>query len=103
MALKIAIEINDGLRYKLRMMEIPIDGPTNGFCDNESVFRNASIPQSSLAKKHNSIAYHKCRESAAIGAIRYAFERGVDNMSDCLTKFLAAPAFRKCIECILFR
>lgn len=102
-ALKIAIEINDGLRYKLRMMGIPIMGPTNGFCDNELVFRNASMPQSSLAKKHNSIAYHKCRESVAMGAIRIAFEKGVDNLSDCLTKFLAAPAFRKCITCILFR
>lgn len=102
-ALKIAVEMNDGLRYKLRMMGIPIDGPTNGFCDNESVFRNATIPQSSLAKKHNSIAYHKCREAVAMGAIRIAFEKGVDNLSDCLTKFLASPAFRKCITCILFR
>lgn len=102
-ALKIAVELNEGLRYKLRMMGIPLDGATSGFCDNESVFKNASIPQSSLNKKHNSIAYHRCREAVAMGSIRIAFERGVDNLSDCCTKFLASPAFRKCVACILFR
>ena len=33
-ALKIAIEMNEALRYKLWMIRIPIDGPKNGFCDN---------------------------------------------------------------------
>ena len=102
-ALRIAVEMNDALRYKIRMMGMPLTEPTNCFCDNESVYKNASIPQSCLSKKHNSIAYHKCREAVAMGAIRIAFERGVNNLSDCLTKFLPAPAFRNCIECILFR
>ena len=33
-ALKIATEMNEGLRYKLRMMGVPIEGPINYFCDN---------------------------------------------------------------------
>lgn len=101
-ALKIAIELNEGLRYKIHMMGVPLDGPTSGFCDNESVFKNASMPQSSLNKKHNSICYHRCREAVASSSIRIAFEKGIDNLSDCLTKFLAAPAFIKCVKCILF-
>jgi hypothetical protein len=34
-ALRIAYELNDALRYKLRMFGVCIDGPTNSFCDNE--------------------------------------------------------------------
>ena len=64
-ALKIAAEMNDGLRNQIRMFGIPLNGPTNGFCNNESVVRNATIPESTLQKKHNSIAYHKSRERGA--------------------------------------
>ena len=32
---KIALERIEGLRYKLRMMGIPLEGPTNMLCDNE--------------------------------------------------------------------
>jgi hypothetical protein len=100
-ALKIAVEMNEALRYKLRMMGIPIDGETNCFCDNKSVVNNATIPQSTLHKKHNFVAYHKVRESVAMRAIRIAHEKGQHNLSDVLTKFLAAPNFKKCVQCIL--
>jgi hypothetical protein len=53
-----AVELIEGLRYKLRMFGIPIDGPTNVFCDNQSVVTNATMPESVLKRKHNSIAYH---------------------------------------------
>ena len=69
-ALCIAIEMNDALRIKLCMLGIPLDGPTNGFCDNKSVVKNSSIPESRLSKKHNAIAYHKVRESCACNSIR---------------------------------
>ena len=59
-ALKIATELNKGIRYKLRMFGIPIDGPTNTFCDNNSVVQNVTRPESVLQKKYNSIASGKC-------------------------------------------
>lgn len=102
-AMKIAIEQNEALRYKLRMMGVPIDGPTSGFGDNKSVITNVTIPQSTLQKKHNMIAYHKVRESVASDAIRLHHEPGKFNMSDALTKFLAAPAFRQCCEDMMYR
>jgi Reverse transcriptase (RNA-dependent DNA polymerase) len=102
-ALRIATEMNEALRYKLRMMGVPIVGASNCFCDNQSVVTNAILPHSTLSKKHNSVAYHKVRESVAMGIIRIAHEKGKHNLSDCLTKFLASPAFRKCIQCILTR
>ena len=102
MALKISTEMNEGIRYKLRMMGVPIDGPTNCFCDNKSVVTNVSKPDSTLNKKHNAIAYHKVRESVAQGTQRVTHEKGVNNLSDCLTKFLGPLSFRHCVECILF-
>ena len=41
-AVKTAIKQVEGLRHKLHMMGILIDGPTNVFCDNESVFETAT-------------------------------------------------------------
>ena len=37
-ALRIAIEMIQGLRYKLRMFGVPIDGPANIFCDKDVSF-----------------------------------------------------------------
>jgi hypothetical protein len=102
-ALKIAVEMNEAIRYKLRMLGVEIGGPTNAFCDNKSVVTNLVLPQSTLSKKHNSIAYHKVRESVASEAIRIAHEKGDDNLSDVLTKFLPAPKFKACVQCILTR
>jgi hypothetical protein len=68
-ALRIAVELIESLRYKLRMFGIPIDGPTNVYCDNEAVTKNTIFPESTLKKKHNSIAYHRAREAVAAGTI----------------------------------
>jgi hypothetical protein len=58
------------------MMGIPIEaGPSRMFCDNEAVYKNASYAVSTLRKKHNSIAYHKVRESVAAGIVVTRFEK----------------------------
>jgi hypothetical protein len=58
MAMKTAAEANRGLLYKLRMMGIPIDGPTYFYGDNMSVLYIVQKPESTLKNKNNSIAYH---------------------------------------------
>ena len=63
---KTATEMIQALRYKLHMMGIPIDGPTNMFCDNKAVVRNSTMPESTLKKKHVAICYH-CTRSMCIG------------------------------------
>ena len=87
-AMRIAVELTEALRYKLQMFGIPLDGPTNVFCDNEAVTKNATIPESTLKKKHNSIAYHRTREAVAAGTIRVTKEDGTTNLADVLTKLL---------------
>ena len=51
-----------GLRYKLQMMGIPVNGPCYIQGDNESVLANTSNPSSMLKKKSQSIAHHFVRE-----------------------------------------
>jgi hypothetical protein len=88
MALKIAAEKIISLRYKLRMFGIPIDGRANVFCDNEAVYKGASIGASTLKKKHNSIAYHKVRECTASNILMVYKEETGSNLADILTKAL---------------
>ena len=57
-AAKTATEMIQALQCKLCMMGIPIDGPTNMFCDNAAVVRNSTMPESTLKKKHVAICYH---------------------------------------------
>uniref|UniRef100_A0A7S4AMN0 Reverse transcriptase Ty1/copia-type domain-containing protein n=1 Tax=Pseudo-nitzschia australis TaxID=44445 RepID=A0A7S4AMN0_9STRA len=93
-AMRIAIELVEGLRYKLRMMGVPINGSTNMYCDNESVVTNVTRPESPCKKKHNSVAYHKARESIAAQTIRIAKEPGDSNPADLMTKLMGGEVFR---------
>jgi len=90
-ALKTAVDLIEGLRYKLRMFGIPIDGPASVLCDNESVVRNTSAPESTLKKKHTAIAYHRCREAVAADVIDVGFVRSKQNLADLATKTVPAP------------
>jgi hypothetical protein len=62
-AMKNVVEMIEALRYKLQMLGVPIEGPTNVFCDNEAVCKNMTRPESILTKKHHSIAHHQSREA----------------------------------------
>ena len=84
-----AVEMTESFRYKLRMFGIPIDGPTNIYCDNEAVYQNTVIPESTLKKKHHSIAYHRCREAVAAKTIRVAKQGTTKNLADLFTKILS--------------
>ncbi len=57
-AMKHGIEKLRGLRYKLRMMGIPLTGPFFIYGDNKSQITNSTKPESTLKKKCNSICYH---------------------------------------------
>jgi hypothetical protein len=85
-AMRTAVEQIQALRLKLRWFGVPIDGPTNVFCDNNSVVTSTSQPEVTLSKKHNGIAYHKCREAVASKMIRVAHWPGDQNYADLLTK-----------------
>ena len=100
-AMKTGVEIIEGLRYKLRMMGIPLDGPAHVKADNMSVVTNVSRPESTLKKKSNSIAYHYVRERCAAGVVSVTHELSENNLADMLTKIQPGPVRKRLVEYVL--
>ena len=94
-AAKVATGTIRGLRYKLRMLGVPIEGPTYFFGDNMSVVMNITVPKSVLRKKSNLIAYHCVGEAIAMKEILLAYVKTTKtNTSDILTKVLPNGVLR---------
>ena len=89
-ALRVCLEAIEHLRFKLRCFGIPMPQgePTYVYCDNESVVKNTTNVESTLNKKHSSIAYHHCRLSVAAGVITLTHISTHENIADCFTKRL---------------
>ena len=73
-AMRIACDKIEALRYKLRMFGIPIIGPADVYCDNGSVVLSAQKVEGRLNKKHNAICFHLVRECVASNMIRVTKE-----------------------------
>lgn len=101
-ALKNVVEKLRGLRYKLRMMGVPLSGPSYVYGDNMSVIRNTQKPESTLKKKSNSICYHAVREAVASGELLTAHIRTHDNCADLLTKVLSGGKRRDLVSRLLW-
>ena len=102
-ALRIAVEGVIEFRYKLRMMGIPLQGPSQILCDNRSVVLNTTLPSSTLKKKHNAIAYHRVREAVAANVVKVNHIEGKENIADILTKATDGPTFRKHMKACLLK
>ena len=68
------------------MMGIPCDGPGFIYRDNQSVLANTTVPDSTLKKKSQSIAYHFVREGCARDEWRTTYVNTHLNPADLLTK-----------------
>ena len=93
MAARTASEQIIDLRYTLRMMGIPIDGPSWMFGDNQSVITSSTIPESTLNKRQNALSYHLVRECVAAKMINFMPVSGKVYPSDLLTKLLSLSNF----------
>ncbi len=102
MAAHIEVKLIEGLRYTLCKFGIPIEGPTNVFCDIQSMVTNTTKTESMLKRKHNSIAYHQVRAGAAAGTICIAKESHETNIADKLTKPVTGPRLKALCERVLF-
>ena len=89
-AMKQVCEYLRGLRYKLRMMGIPVDLPAYIFADNQSVLANSTFPPSKLKKKISSIAFHFVREGVARSEWTTTYLNTDFNPFDMLTTSLPA-------------
>ena len=84
-AIRIAIEMVEGLRYILRMTGVPIEGSCNEFCNNNAVVINSKNPESTLKKKHAAINYNCTRDVNAAKTIQVAKGDTSMNLANLLT------------------
>ncbi|CAB9501084.1 expressed unknown protein [Seminavis robusta] len=84
------------------MMGVPLDGPAHVKADNMSVIKNSSIPESTLKKKSNSVAYHYVRERVAAGMANITYENTESNLADMLTKIQNGPVRQRLVSKVLY-
>ena len=101
-ALRHVIENLYGIRYKLRIMGIPVDKPSYVYRDNMSVVTNSSKPESTLKKKSNSICYHAARETVAMGEALVAHISTKKILADLFTKVLYGQSQRFLVDRMLW-
>ena len=94
-AMKQCCEYVHGLRYKLRMMGISCDDLMFIYGDNQSVLANTTVPDSTLKKKSQSIAYHFVQEGAAQDEWQTTYVNTHENEADILTNQLPSGEKRK--------
>ena len=100
-AMKTGVETLRGVRYKLRMMGVEIDGPTFIYGDNKSVINNTFKPESVLKKKSNSICYHFVREVVVMKECLITHLPTLKNYADLLTKVLYGKKRRDLVGAVL--
>jgi Reverse transcriptase (RNA-dependent DNA polymerase) len=87
-AARAALDEALAIRYELRMLGAPIEGPIWMFGDNKSMIDSASQPSGRLQKRHLILSWHRLREKAAMGIVYYLHIGTKENIADCLTKHL---------------
>ena len=103
-ATRIAIDINIEMRYKLRMLRIPVENPHLLLGDNMSVVvLSTTIPSSPLKKKHLARAYHMICEAVTGSIVEYAHVSSKENVADIFTKPLTKGPFLDLVKQYLFR
>ena len=100
---RMATELVLEVRYKLRMLGIPLEESSVVLGDNMSVILNTTLPSSILKKKHNACAYHRIREAIAAKIIDFRHINSEVNIADILTKPLGPTAFHRLLDTTLFR
>ena len=101
-AMKTGVEELRGIRYKLRMMGVPLTGPTYVYGNNMSVIYNTPLPESTLKNKRNYICYHAVREAVASGECLKTHCKTGDNYSDTMIKVLYVQKKRDNVSRILY-
>ena len=101
-AARTAVDQIVDLRFTLRSLGVPLDGPSWMFGDNQSVITNSTIPHSRLSKRWNALSYHRVRESIAAGYVRFHFIDSKQNPADVLTKPMDYTSAWPLLEPLLF-
>jgi hypothetical protein len=90
---RIAVDKALAIRYQLRAMGLKVTHPVVMLCDSQSVCANMQLPSSTLKKKHQAVAWHRCREAVAMGIVLVAYVATMWNLADLGTKPLGGQDF----------
>ena len=90
-AAKTATEQIMDIWQTLRYLGAPITTKSFLFADNRSVVTSATLPHSTLAKRHNILAFHRVREAIAAKLMAFYWIQSTYNLSDMLSKHWDLP------------
>jgi hypothetical protein len=90
------------LRNTFRYLGVTVETATMMFGDNESVVNTASMPQGKLHKRHNALAFHRCRDAIAAGIVRFYHIPGKSNPADVVSKHWDFPSVKPLLRPLLF-
>ena len=79
------------IRQTLRYLGAPFTTKSFLFGDNRSVVTSASLPHSTLTKRHSILAFHKVREAIAAKLMAFYWIQSAYNLSDMLSKHWVHP------------
>ena len=85
-AAKTATEQIMDMRYTLRYLGVPITSKSYMFGNNRSVITSATLPHSTLSKRHNILAFQRVRKAIAAKIIDFHWIQSDNNLSDMLSK-----------------
>ena len=90
-AAKTATEQIMDIRQTLRYLGAPITTKSFLFGDNRSVVTSATLPHSTVTKRHNILACHRVREAIAAKLMAFYWIQSAYNLSDMLSKHWDHP------------
>ena len=79
------------IRQALRYLGAPIGTKSFLFGDHRSVVTSATLPHSTLMKRHNILAFHRVRETIAAKLMAFYWIQSAYNLSDMLSKHWDHP------------
>ena len=79
------------IRQTLRYLGAPIGAKSFLFGDNRSVVTSATLPHSTLTRRHNILAFHRVREAIAAKLMAFYWIQSAYNLSDMLSKHWDHP------------
>ena len=85
-AAKTATEQTMDIRQTLSYLSAPICAKSFLFSDNRSVVTSATLPHSTLVKRHNQLAFQRVREAIAAKLMAFYWIQSAYNLSDMLSK-----------------
>ena len=88
---KTATEQIMDIRQTLRYLGAPIGAKSFLFGDNRSVVTSATLPHSTLTKRHNILVFHRAGEAIAAKLMAFYWIQSAYNLSDMLSKHCDHP------------